>query len=189
MNNKDKILLCDVDDVLGSLVSPTLSIYNKIYDDNLNTSDITEWDITKFVKPECGNKIYDIMTSPSIYDIVTPLEGALDGINFIRSEGIRVVFVTAAFLSVAGRKFIWLEDNDFQPTKENYIETFDKSLIIGDYMIDDNLTNVRSTNAKNKILFNAPWNLGLKWSGNRANNWNNVIELYKIWTNNKEDNG
>ena len=176
MNNKDKILLCDVDDVLGSLVSPTLSIYNKIYDDNLNTSDITEWDITKFVKPECGNKIYDIMANPAVYDLVVPIKGALEGVNFIRNKGIRVVFVTASFQSVTGQKFIWLADNGFEPTRENYVETFDKSLIIGDYIIDDNYKNIKTSIAKDKILFNMPWNLKENWNGQRVDTWKEIME-------------
>lgn len=59
MNNK--IFAVDVDDVCLDLNSVWLEDYNQVYNDNLKTEDITDWIITKFVKPECGNKIFDLL--------------------------------------------------------------------------------------------------------------------------------
>ena len=52
------IVAVDIDDVIISLVPTWLHLYNKDYKDNLSKNDITDWQIDKFVKPECGINIY-----------------------------------------------------------------------------------------------------------------------------------
>ena len=53
------IVAVDIDDVIISLVPTWLHLYNKDYKDNLSKNDITDWQIDKFVKPECGINIYN----------------------------------------------------------------------------------------------------------------------------------
>jgi 5'-nucleotidase len=124
------IIGVDVDDVCGDLITPTLARYNKEYGDNLTKNQILEWDISKFVKPECGKDIFKYFELKDLYDEVYPIEGALETINLIKSvDEIRVVYITTATIGSAGRKLQWLFDHKFCNNKKDYVETADKSLV------------------------------------------------------------
>lgn len=51
------IVSCDIDGVLNNLTECVLQLYNQESGDNLSESDITEYRIERFVKPEYRNKI------------------------------------------------------------------------------------------------------------------------------------
>ena len=59
-----KILAFDIDGVLADLHTAWLDEYNKDFDDNLTISYITQWEMDKFVKPECGKKIFNYLKRP-----------------------------------------------------------------------------------------------------------------------------
>ena len=53
-----KTIILDVDDVVLNLVPNWLKLYNRDFNDNLTKEQITEWNITKFIKPEAKYSIY-----------------------------------------------------------------------------------------------------------------------------------
>jgi 5'(3')-deoxyribonucleotidase len=180
MKKEQLVLFQDVDDVSAKLAPVWLGLYNKDYDDNLTENDITDWNIHNFVKPECGLHIYDYLRDPHIYDNVKPTPGALEGTNALREMGFRVLFATSCPVEVAGRKFIWLRDWGFIKKERDYIEIRDKSLLRGDFMIDDNYDNVHGFVGCG-FLMEAPWNIKYEWAY-RADNWEDVINKLKEYT-------
>jgi len=172
-----KIVYVDVDDVCAKLAPVWLGRYNKDYDDNLTENDITDWDIHKFTKPQCNLKIYDYLKDPAMYDYVLPTPGALEGVNKLREMNYRVLFATSCPVEVAGRKFHWLRQYDFIKKERDYIEIRDKSLLKGDYMIDDNYDNCRGFTGYG-YLMKAPWNVKYTWY-HRAENWEDFIKIMK----------
>ena len=150
------IIAFDVDDVLASLVPVWLEAYNKDYNDNLTFDQITAWDITQFVKPECGKKIYDYLEA-SLYDKVQPLTNSFCAVQKAREIG-RVIFVTSCIPSHMGRKFCWLNDHGFDVGRDDYFECSDKSLIFADALIDDNPENLEVFRGQYKVLVDKPWN-------------------------------
>ena len=48
-------ILFDMDDVLAKFDQFLLDLYNKKYNDNLTPADMHDWDMSKYVKKECGN--------------------------------------------------------------------------------------------------------------------------------------
>lgn len=184
------IVAVDVDGVLCDLMKVWLDRYNKDYDDNLTNESLTGWEIIPFVKPECGVKILDYIEDPSIYDDAPIIKDALDGIEYIRSYGHRVVFVTASTIGHAGRKLTWLTDHKFLYDKKNYVEAFDKSLIEAKILIDDRYENVFSFQSGEKkigYLFRQPWNKD--YSFNEIVSWDRLIRdnsFEYLFTNLKE---
>ncbi len=173
-----KIIISDVDDVCGNLIDEWLKRYNRDWNDTLKKSEITEWDISLFLKDKNNKKqFYEYIEDPTIYDSIKPIKNALWGINTLRSFGYRIVFVTSSTIGHAGRKFRWLQDHGFIEHKKDYIEAFDKSLIIGDYMIDDRIDNVRTFSGKG-ILFGEMWHKS-DWD-RKAKNWKEVINLISL---------
>lgn len=150
------IIAFDVDDVLADLVPAWLARYNKDYDDSLSTLDLQEWDVTKFVKPECGKKIYDYLTA-DLYDDVKPIQGALEAVQNARNIG-QVVFCTSTLGRHAGRKLEWLNEHGFDVSHKEYIECGNKGYLRADVLIDDCPKNLIDFQGDEKVLVSQTWN-------------------------------
>jgi 5'-nucleotidase len=172
------IIAVDVDDVLCDLNTEWLQRYNKDFDDNLTKNKITEWDISLFVKPECGKYIFEYLNDTYLYDNVLPLPGALKGINIIRDMGHRIIFVTTPTIKSAGRKFLWLLNNSFVSNMKDYIEVTDKSLVRANMLIDDKYENIKAFDGSG-VLYSQPWNLKYDYAP-RVKNWIGVVKLIEL---------
>lgn len=169
------IIFIDVDDVCADLMRAWLEAYNDQYGDCLTPEDITDWDISKFVKPECGKQIYRYLDSGDLYDVVEPIPNALEGVRLLREMGHHVVFASSG-IGQAGRKYDWLVDHGFLvPTwkKKDYVGGYDKGLLRGDLLIDDGLHNVVSFQGLS-ILMRRPHNTKAEWPV-VANSWADII--------------
>lgn len=170
-----KTIIVDVDDVTANLVDWWLEIYNLDYKDSLKETDIKSWAIHKYTK--IGDKMYDYLKDPSLYDGVLPVKNSAWGIRRLRGMGHRVAFVTASTPEQAGRKYRWLQEYDMIDSRSNYIEALDKTLIKADYIIDDNPDNIVKATCQ-PIVFTREWN---KYLGNiypRANNWEDIVMYF-----------
>lgn len=177
MKKETKIIFVDVDDVCARLSEVWLGRYNKDYNDNLTDKDLTDWNIDKFVKPECGLKIYHYLKDPGIYDEVVPRDGSIEGVNILRELGYKVLFATSCPIEVAGRKFHWLKQYDYIKKERDYIEIRDKSLLKGEYMLDDSYDNVSGFTGYSYLL-TRPWNKNRLWY-HRVIDWNEFISIMK----------
>jgi 5'-nucleotidase len=168
-------VLIDVDDTICDFVSIWLECYGADYNHKLTKEDILTWDLSHYVKPECGIKVYDYlkMDNLNLYYCVSPIDGALEGIKRIEDLGHKIVFVTA--MDYRNRKAEWLVVNGFFPVYSNrdYVVSEDKSLIRGDLLIDDNCDNVISFGCEKAWLFTQPWNKCCHLD--RVNNWDEII--------------
>lgn len=167
----------DIDDICAQLMTEWLRRYNKDYNDNVTEREILGWGVGNFVKPECGNKMYEYLNDPSIYDNVKTTRGALEGVKQLRKWGHRIVFVTATVIPSAGRKFKWLNDNGFNVSIKDYIEASDKSLIMADYMFDDRYENVAGFKGTG-ILMTRPWNKNQVYHL-RVNSWKEFLNIIR----------
>lgn len=170
-----KVVFVDVDDVCALLHVEWLRRYNKDYNDNLTDKDMTDWGLHKLVKPECGVKIYSYLRCPDLYDNVLPREGALNGVNTLRELGYRVLFASSCCLEVVKEKFLWLLDFKFLKMEEEFIVISDKSLLKGDYMIDDCYEKVRGFSGYGYLL-SRPWNSKYNWHY-RVVDWDDFIKV------------
>lgn len=174
MNTKSNLLAIDVDGVVADLHPVWISLYNRDYNDTLTLNDWTDTHIENIVKPECGQKIFEYIKDPSIYDEVKPIFGALEKINSLRKYH-RIIYVTSSEPSVSGRKYYWLKEHGFIKSRGDYVEALDKSLICAKYLIDDDFNNVKNFshygNSKFGILFDRIWNEKHPWKY-RIKGWN-----------------
>lgn len=168
----------DCDGIVDDLHKEWLKVYNKIWNDNLRIKNITDWDISKFVKPECGSKIIDLLT-PELYQNISPISGAKEGVEDLRNKGYRIIFITTPTKLTFGTKYFWLKQPGFLKSDKEYIETFDKSILAVDILIDDKFENVKNCKGIG-ILYNKPWNISYNYPKElRANNWKDVIKIVK----------
>lgn len=169
-------ILVDTDGVLADTMTEWLRRYNNDYDDNLKVEQITEWATDKFVKPECGTKIYDYLYDRDLYNNVFPIDGASSSVKWLKNHGHEVVFVTSG---VQESKAVWLSNYGFTSGywmfAPELIVAHHKYHIKGDLIIDDNPKNCDEFGGR-AILFNQPWNESAQTNHFRAYGWPDVIE-------------
>ena len=170
------IIAIDIDSTIAELDRVWLGRYNQDYHDSLTHFQITKWAIHEFTKPECGTKIYDYLKDRTLYDDIEPYPGALEAVNYFKSHGHRVIFVTSTPPEGAGCKLFWLRKHGFLPegnTAPDYYECHDKSLIRADLLIDDGFHNISGFPGRT-ILFDQPWNSDFEWRS-RAVSWPEIV--------------
>jgi 5'-nucleotidase len=177
-------ILVDVDDTVCELMETWLMLYNQQYDDTLKKSDIIDWDISQFVKKDCGKKIYNFINNQKVYDIIPPVKDSLESIRVLKKMGHRIIFVTWAMEYAMGAKYRWLKDNCYLDSPNNYIECKDKSLIHADIMFDDNYNYVRGFKGK-AVLFRKPWNMKYEWDAS-VNKWTDFVEFVSCYSTRKK---
>lgn len=162
---KELVIGLDVDDVLLDLVGQWLTEYNEEWSDTLDKKDLHEWDFTKFVKPECGKRVYRLL-KPEMYDRIKPLDGAVEFVQEIRNMGHVPRYITACgdpknkrqHHAFAVAKHSSLIRHGIAVGNELLIPGRDKSRAPVDILIDDREENVESFRNGIAILFTQPWN-------------------------------
>lgn len=153
----EKPLVCfDLDGVVADLVSKWLAHYNRDWADNLTPADITAWEWDRFVKPECGKRIYHYLSRPGFFADLAPLPGAIDGLRQLH-ERAEIVVLSASPQNALRDKWRWVEKHVPFLKRRNIILTYRKDLVRADVHIDDapkNLTRFAGIRA----LFDYPYN-------------------------------
>ncbi len=171
----------DIDDVVADLPAEWLRRYNRDWSDSLTRADITGWDIARLVKPECGERIFEYLYQPDLYDCVKPFPGALAGVEALRRGGCRAVFVTSANEAQSGPKLSWLDRHGFLTAKHrqspDYAAMHDKSLLRAHALVDDGPQNLERF-AGYKVLFSSTHNQE-ETRFPRAADWDDVLWLVK----------
>jgi len=176
------LVLVDVDGTVADLNAEWLRLYNEEWGDDLTPEELTDWDVTKFVLPEVGTRIYGYLDRPYLYNGIRPFPGAAEGVQVLRDMGHRVVFASAG-TPAAPYKLQWLRDHGFNPgtNSEDFVAIYDKALLKGDLLIDDRYWNIWTFGDLRSILFNAPHNRSEYWH-RRALDWSHVVNLVRTVT-------
>ena len=178
MTYKEDIFV-DIDGTTLDLMGILLEIYNIDYNDNLTPNDITEWEFANLVKPEAKDKVYGYFDDPSLYWAMQPLPFAVEGISFLKSLGYRIIFATHSTMGASGAKYKRLKELGLIEKQDDYIEAKDKSLLFGDYLIDDGIHNIKVFKSGIPILFSQKWNEKEVYSP-RVNGWKEVMNYFEI---------
>ena len=177
-----KRIIVDMDDVLYPLLDIWLNTYNRIYDDNLTAEDINDWDVSKFVKKECGKSVYGLLKpvdGVSLWDKGLPVEYSVDALRRINKYmDIFVVSSVTGDYSICKYKEQWLLKHfPFLDNKNFYFVT-NKSAVSGSYMVDDYYKNMENFDGV-RILFPRPHNRHIvpEYPHERVVDW---LEVEKI---------
>ena len=167
----------DQDGVMLDLLEGWLDWYNHIWDDNLTKEDITEWDISNFVKPGCGKRVFDILNRSSLYKTLKPIPNSESAIEQLSLMGHELFMVTSATHSQSpfNAKFDMCEKYFPCISYKKRMFVGDKSGFLGDILIDDGIHNLEGFTGMG-ILFDAPHNQ----SNNkfyRVKGWKEILEL------------
>lgn len=165
------IIACDGDGVVCNLHGEWYKRYNRDFADTMTIDRVVSWDVHKYVKPECGKRIYDYLREPDLYDHIEPIAGALEGIRAIRAMGHTVWFATACEYGMADQKARWFERHGFsepfqggRSLPRDFMPVQDKNALDAHLLIDDGAHNVRAwveQKQRKAILLDYPHNRSL----------------------------
>lgn len=187
------ILLFDMDDVIADLQEDWITLYNAEYNANLLRSDILSWDMTNFVKPECGKDIYRLLTFPGLYKNLKPMAHSQEVLKkfhrdfelFIVSHPPRGHAFGEIFSEQLGPsnpsddKKAWLHKYFPFIPESNVIFTESKHMVMGSLLLDDaphNLINFAAT-GRTAVCFDQPWNQDLPSHIHRVHDFKEMERL------------
>ncbi|SEM87540.1 hypothetical protein [Paenibacillus sp. OV219] len=168
-------ILFDLDDVLADFLSSLIERYNFRYNDSLMIDDVTQWDLSKVVKKECGSRIYDFYQEPGLFRYLKPKEHATEVLKRLIDTGFEIVIVSDAPAGHSYDDFVldktkitnpsddkrkWISENLPMIDKNNIVFTSQKWRIMGDILVDDrpDTFNKFQELGRNAILMDQPYN-------------------------------
>ena len=147
------IVLVDLDAIVFDFFTPLLNTYNQQTNENVELSQINQWDMTKCVKN--GILINSIFKQPGFFRNLKPLPGAVKSLEWINSVFDTVIVSYAVTPHSAQEKLEACEEwLPFIP-RDNIIIGYRKELVKGDVLIDDGIHNAlkyRQAFPKSQIL-------------------------------------
>lgn len=146
----------DINETMDDSIRLLLQYYNKKYDDDLRFEDITDYNIYKFLKPECTNIFKEFINEDFISNLKIRA-GAKELVNWCYNQGMTIRFVTAAyeehfnlFCQFLKNHFSWIQ-------KEHLVRLDDKQEYNLSFLVDDYHENLIGAKYK-KYLLRKPWN-------------------------------
>ena len=158
-NNITRLFL-DIDGVIFASCDAIVEILNERYKTNFQGSDICSWDFQCCYPNMTSEEIEDTFNDPKFFDIVNPIDGALEFMDRYRDK---IILVTKANVENYAHKRKWFDDRNFVDIPIialplNVSKGFiDMQNCTGFYnyslFIDDSTNNLQETNADYNIMF------------------------------------
>ncbi|TCP55376.1 5'(3')-deoxyribonucleotidase [Tumebacillus sp. BK434] len=156
---KRKTLLIDMDSVIVDLMSEWFRRYNEQHGDDLTVERVGCWQTEKYVKPECGMKIYEYLDAPGLFRGLKPLPHALEVLERL-AKLYDILIVTSSRTFAYTEKEQWVEEHLPFIGKGNLIFSHKKNMICGDLLFDDAPHNLEAFQAtgRTSIAMDYPYN-------------------------------
>lgn len=154
------LILVDIDDTTLDISSPWIGWLNSKYNLHADPSQRTQWDMHPDLFPQLTDEQF---AEPHFYqeywDSCRLMKNAARFLKLFRYNGHDVRFCTAGWFGTIEPRVKRLMNllPWFDP--KQLITTYDKSIVLGDFIIDDNPNHIRSSPATHKILYSNPGNL------------------------------
>lgn len=183
-DNKNPIILLDLDDTITKFLPTTIAEYNKIYNTNHSIDEITEWVIPKHFEHD----LFSVLQKTDVLERIPLKEGAYETIEKWYNKGYEIVIVTAVNGCVSSyvQKIKWLHNVGLNKFIKDVIPTNNKYLINGDILIDDNPNNLDSWSSHHDskvvlpLLMDANHNKqNTKYT--RVDSWKMIDKVVSYW--------
>lgn len=167
-----------MDDTTFDFVKPLLVQYNEIYNDNVRFENIIDYQIHRYLKPECENVFKDVVDDDFIYNL-KPMQDAKQIIDWLNKH-YDVYFASAGHPStMKARDKLLSKTFDWYSTRQ-LIRCVDKWVLDFDVLIDDCIDNLLEFKSA-KVLMSRPWNEDIDITNSvilRADNWIDILDLF-----------
>jgi 5'(3')-deoxyribonucleotidase len=171
LDGLDDIVLLDCDGILLDLLPTWIQLYNTEFNQNLDWRTIDDWDTRKFVITSARERLFEYVEHADMFYGSEAVDGALDGVNYLRSIGKSIYVVTVN--NPENAKLTWLKEKHFIKDDSEFILCKNKSMVFGGILFDDNFDNCNGFRGTG-ILMNKPYNLKFDYP-HRVNNWEEFL--------------
>lgn len=172
-------ILIDMDDVLEDLVGCWISELNRKHGTTVTIEDVTDWKIAKFFPTLSSEELYAPLFDPDMWSRLEAMPNAPEIVRRLVDDGHTIRVVTAThYGTVLPKMKRFLSMYPFLKW-EDVIIASDKSMIVGDVIIDDGTHNLETASCA-KILFDRPHNRSYDAEANgmiRVKSWE---EIYAV---------
>ena len=147
-------IFLDIDGVIFASCDAIIQILNERYGGNFDGSDVTSWNFQCCYPNMTSEEIEDTFNDPKFFDIVNPIDGALEFMDRYRDK---IILVTKANFENYAHKRKWFDDRGFNMPIIALPLNVSKSLVnmdcITEYsiFIDDSTQNLIDSNADYKV--------------------------------------
>lgn len=147
-------LFIDIDGVIFASCDAIIQILNERYGGNFDGSDVTSWNFQCCYPNMTSEEIEDTFNDPKFFDIVKPIDGALEFMDRYRDK---IILVTKANIENYAHKRKWFDDRGFNmpiiALPLNVSKGFINMDNIDEYslFIDDSTQNLIDCNADYKV--------------------------------------
>jgi len=143
-----KIVLLDSDQVIANLLDSWCGLYNSRYDDALSVEEFggTWSGLQNIVKPECGEKVYDLMKEEGFFKNLQPLSGAVEGVRQLYDDKRTDLYIVTAYSGhpemAKGKVEFYEEHFPYLIEDDRIVLCKPKQLFYGDVLVDDSIENL-----------------------------------------------
>jgi len=189
MMKKEKIIVCDIDEVIANFVSPLIDFLNEKYDAGLVYGNIRDWNIWKWgnLSEEDYNGGFRDFEFTKPYERLTCVNGAREGLETLSEFG-EVFMVTYRRENLREQTLKWLSENQMKYDKIFFSDNKSKLNICNklnpDLIIDDSANQARIlSNYFYFLLYDKPWNQDANHENViRVKNWDEILErVNRVW--------
>jgi 5'(3')-deoxyribonucleotidase len=172
-----KVICVDMDEVIADALGEHLLRYNRDFRSNITVEDLRGKWLWDYIPEERQSVLYDYMSSEDFFEVLEVLPDAQRVLARLQTQ--YDVFIATAAMEVPtsfNAKFKWLAKNFPFIPPSRIVFCGDKSILNGDYLIDDNPRQLRLFRGEG-ILFSAPANADVT-GFRRVDNWADVEKLF-----------
>lgn len=174
---KKHSIAIDLDATLNNFDDEWMKRYNELWEDNMTPEDLHTWDTHTIVKPECGEKVYDIFLQPGFFNSLELKDSYIMETLDMLAKYYELYIVTAYHPLNCLEKYNWITEKLPMVNNKHIIFCNPKYLIGTDYLIDDGPHNIKAFKQKG-LLVDAPYNQYLKDQYPRFKDW---LEIKKYF--------
>jgi 5'-nucleotidase len=177
--SRKPILLFDMDGVMANYYGRFLELWRSIYTDRefIPEGELKTFYLEDSYREEYREDIRELTTSCGFFRGIKPISGSIETLRKILSDGIFEPFICSSPEVEAeeqccfSEKAQWVEDHLGREWTERLILTKDKTLVYGDFLIDDKpvIKGINHKKAWTRVVFDQSYNKGV--IGPRLNGW------------------
>jgi 5'-nucleotidase len=177
-------ILVDMDGVLSDFDGEFLKRWRERYPDKFYVP--IEERTTFYVKEQYPNElkplVSEIVGEPGFFRNMMPIHGGIEALAEMDNLGHEVFICTSPlsrYQNCVLEKFVWVEKHLGSNWVNRIILTKDKTLVKGDYLIDDKpeIKGMENTPSWEHIIYDRPYNRGINKRRITWENWKAVLKL------------
>ena len=149
-------LAVDIDNTIWDLITPWITYYNNMFEDNINYKDIVKYDFFDITKNATKEQVLDILSLDGFWDSVVPYETSKEYLSKLNTE-YDLYIVTSTSYKTSYKKFERFFGLFNFLREDQLIISSHKDIINVDIIVDDFINHLSGDNHI-KFLIDQPYN-------------------------------